>query len=58
MVVKVRKVVNFYSYELLLYNHLHVSDRMDNPLNKHLEAVDRCSIDGHIPYGVINENCR
>ncbi len=33
------------------YNHLHIYNKMGNPLNKHLKKVDRRSLDAHIPYG-------
>lgn len=33
------------------YDHLHLYDKAGNPLNKHLEIVDRSSAEAHIPYG-------
>ncbi|MGL5263762.1 MAG: hypothetical protein ACRDAI_04190 [Candidatus Rhabdochlamydia sp.] len=33
------------------YDHLHIYDKLGNPLNKYLKVVERTSIEAHIPYG-------
>ena len=33
------------------YDHLHIYNKFGNSLNKHLESVERTSVDAHIPYG-------